>query len=683
MNRRLLDPFQSVELPEIIEEFLDHGSAQCMAFHRRGTLLASGTKEGQVVIWDFDTRGVAAVLHGHTAPVTSVSWSRNGRQLLSGSEDASVILWDVQQGKQVTQLQLGSAVLRVSLHPRGPPAPALALAALAEGPPVLLDLAAAVAGQSQGEGGRSVVEPLPLVPEAADAAPAPAGRGRGANADAGGAGPGSAASGGLAVFSKSGDAVIGGQMRGALTVVDTATRRILDIVRLPNSARVTDLVLNRKGDLLLATCQDQRVRMFELAPAVAGRHGAAAAAAAAAATATAAGAATAAQVAGGSSNGDGGEAGSTPPLPPPPPPPQLQEPPTDAQLAEAVGNKAIKSGSLLHGESGLLRHVRDFQNAVERTPWRTAAFSADSEHVVGATAARSQLLLYIWNRPLGNMERILEGPREGVLQLAWHPLRSLLLSCAGTGRIYIWAKVHAENWSAFAPDFKELDENTEYVEREDEFDWNTPGAGGELGLPMGAVASGEGAGEGGEGAAAAAACEEVDVFGRERLHYFSSDEEEDVVDGSGGGGAAAAAARDELLYLPVVIERELAPAAGRSEGGAEGEDDGGEEDEEEAGPQGGGDGGLDGGRLAQFPRRGGGAGASNGAAAAAAAVASAAAARAVAGEELGEDEEMRDGGADEGGEEGLGGGAGGGGGGGNAGGGRKRKVQFHEGTLGR
>lgn len=34
------DPFQSVELPEAIEEYLEHGAATCCTFNRRGTLLA-------------------------------------------------------------------------------------------------------------------------------------------------------------------------------------------------------------------------------------------------------------------------------------------------------------------------------------------------------------------------------------------------------------------------------------------------------------------------------------------------------------------------------------------------------------------------------------------------------------------------------------------------------------------
>lgn len=78
------DVFQSVELPETIEEFLVDGVAQCIAFNRRGTLLAgklarvghcairdcctlhyhlgsvaAGRVDGGVVIWDTETRGVA------------------------------------------------------------------------------------------------------------------------------------------------------------------------------------------------------------------------------------------------------------------------------------------------------------------------------------------------------------------------------------------------------------------------------------------------------------------------------------------------------------------------------------------------------------------------------------------------------------------------------------------------
>ena len=62
----------------------------------------AGTAEGNIILWDFGTKGVAKVYRGgHAAAVTSVCWSRDGRRLASGSQDSKVILWDVMTGEQV------------------------------------------------------------------------------------------------------------------------------------------------------------------------------------------------------------------------------------------------------------------------------------------------------------------------------------------------------------------------------------------------------------------------------------------------------------------------------------------------------------------------------------------------------------------------------------------------------
>ncbi|KAJ8373258.1 hypothetical protein AAFF_G00266690 [Aldrovandia affinis] len=93
------------------------------------------------------------------------------------------------------------------------------------------------------------------------------------------------------------------------------------------------------------------------------------------------------------------------------------------------------------------------------TPWKRCCFSGDGEYIVAGSAR--QHALYIWEKSIGNLVKILHGTRgELLLDVAFR-------SC---GVVSIWAQNQVENWSAFAPDFKELDENVEYEERESEFD---------------------------------------------------------------------------------------------------------------------------------------------------------------------------------------------------------------------
>lgn len=118
---------------------------------------------------------------------------------------------------------------------------------------------------------------------------------------------------------------------------------------------------------------------------------------------------------------------------------------------------------------------RDFQDTVNNTKWHRCAFSGDSEYVLGAASNKDRHSLYVWDIR-GNLMTILEGPsHRGVLRDAvWHPSRPIIVSVDANGEVHLWTKKYSENWSAFAPNFTEIEENVEYVEREDEFDRNPP-----------------------------------------------------------------------------------------------------------------------------------------------------------------------------------------------------------------
>ncbi|RJE17766.1 NACHT domain protein [Aspergillus sclerotialis] len=83
-----------------------------VAFSYDGSLLASGSDDQTVQLWDPTTGSLKLSLEGHVGPVNSVTFSNDGRLLASGSDDRTVRLWDPATG--ALQYNLNSHLDRVS-----------------------------------------------------------------------------------------------------------------------------------------------------------------------------------------------------------------------------------------------------------------------------------------------------------------------------------------------------------------------------------------------------------------------------------------------------------------------------------------------------------------------------------------------------------------------------------------
>lgn len=354
MNAELLERNFGVQFPEELDGTLDlqNGAANCCKFNRWGTLVAVGSTDGRVFIFDFVTKGIVKTWTAHALPISSLSWSRDGRKLLTASADTTVAVWNVIEGACMHRLKYSAMVTSAVFNPRNDNQ---VLVLQLNYPPCLDEL--------EPRTQRIITNDIPGAVEDGVSAIA---------------------------FDRRANYLITGTNKGKLVVYNAKNLKMVSWGKQNSVQQIKQIVVPRRGNFIITNSQDRIIRTFNL-------------------------------------------------------------------------------DDILDSQNGCtIEPKHRVTDIVNKASWKAVCTDSEGYYICGAsTKAHS---LYVWERTTGTLIKILHGTKgECLMDVQWHPIRPVILSVANE-IVSVWTQAHVENWSAFAPEFTELEENAKYEEKEGEFD---------------------------------------------------------------------------------------------------------------------------------------------------------------------------------------------------------------------